>query len=94
MTTYNTSCVRCAKLSYVILRVILKQKCYVNTCPIVNRYIAKTILMLKDTVQYRTVSTLRNHHHAYSQLWQALLPRNSLLSTELCTQNGGGYSEQ
>jgi len=60
----------------------------------VNCYIATSIFMFQDTVRNRTVSALMKHLHAYPHLWQALLPRKSLLSIELCTQNGAGYFEQ
>jgi hypothetical protein len=72
---YRAFRIRCTKLQDVIIWVIFSLKCYVNLCPIINRYIATSIVIFQDTVRCCTTSDL-NHLHAYSHPWQTLLPRS------------------
>ena len=43
----------CTKLQGVILWVILIKKYYAYVCPIINRYIVASILILQVTVRYQ-----------------------------------------
>jgi hypothetical protein len=55
---------------------------------------AMRILIFQDTVRYCTVSVIINQLHAYSDLCQKLLPRDSLRQAELYKQMDGGSFEQ
>jgi hypothetical protein len=48
-TLIRLFCIRCTKLQDVILRVILSKKCCINICPIINYYVANSILMYVQT---------------------------------------------
>lgn len=48
---------------------------YIIICPIASRYLAMSVLTFHGAVWYCMLSVLINHTHAYSHLWQTLLPR-------------------
>ena len=67
-TIQTTFRIKCANLQDAITRDILSNERYTNIRPFTTRYVAMGVLMLQDTMRYRTVPVLMNHPDAYPHL--------------------------
>jgi len=70
----------------LLYEVILSEKCHINISLSVKRYIAASTVLFPDTLRYYMVSVP-------IQLTAIFGKSYSLVSTELCLQNGGGNFE-
>jgi hypothetical protein len=85
---YSMFCRRRNKFRAFVMRAITIR-------PVIGRYIATWTSRFQDSVWYCTASVLMKRPHAYSYLWQTILPSNSLSKrAKVWVQKSGGHFEQ